>query len=155
MNRSSRFFYALEKRRGAKKQVTCLLAEDGTPLTDPVEMQAVLALLPKKEDLRDLRNWRPVLLLSTDYKVVAKGILLRLGSMPATWSTQTYNVLGRSILDNMYLELMGLELLELELRLVLSAYADDVLLVVQDPGDLAWVEACQAIYSAASSTRVN
>ncbi|CAM2106424.1 unnamed protein product [Caretta caretta] len=38
MDHSSRFFYALEKRRGAKKHVTCLLAEDGTPLTDPVEM---------------------------------------------------------------------------------------------------------------------
>ncbi|CAM2112988.1 unnamed protein product [Caretta caretta] len=49
----------------------------------------------------------------------------------------------------------GLVLREPELRLVLSAYADDVLLVVQDPGDLAGVEACQAIYSAASSTRVN
>ncbi|CAM2105904.1 unnamed protein product [Caretta caretta] len=34
----SRFFYALEKMRGAKKHVTCLLAEDGTPLTDPEEM---------------------------------------------------------------------------------------------------------------------
>ncbi|CAM5109511.1 unnamed protein product [Eretmochelys imbricata] len=44
---------------------------------------------------------------------------------------------------------------EPELRLVLSAYADDVLLVVQDPGDVARVEACQAIYLAASSTRVN
>ncbi|CAM2111646.1 unnamed protein product [Caretta caretta] len=50
---------------------------------------------------------------------------------------------------------MGLVLRELELRLVLSAYADDVLLVVQDPGDLAQVEACQTIYSAASSARVN
>ncbi|CAM2111939.1 unnamed protein product [Caretta caretta] len=49
----------------------------------------------------------------------------------------------------------GLVLRELELRLVLSAYTDDVLLVVQDPGDLARVEACQAIYSAASSARVN
>ncbi|CAM2114309.1 unnamed protein product [Caretta caretta] len=49
----------------------------------------------------------------------------------------------------------GLVLREPELRLVLSAYADDVLLVVQDPGDLARVEACQAIYSAASSTQVN
>ncbi|CAM2096351.1 unnamed protein product [Caretta caretta] len=38
MNRSSRFFYALEKKMGDKKHVTCLLAEDGTPLTDPVEM---------------------------------------------------------------------------------------------------------------------
>ncbi|CAM5165619.1 unnamed protein product [Eretmochelys imbricata] len=38
MDRSSRFFYALEKTRGAKKHVTCLLVEDGTPLTDPEEM---------------------------------------------------------------------------------------------------------------------
>ncbi|CAM2094950.1 unnamed protein product [Caretta caretta] len=51
--------------------------------------------------------------------------------------------------------LMGLVLREPELRLVLSVYADDVLLVVQDPGDLARVEACQAIYLAASSARVN
>ncbi|CAM4719095.1 unnamed protein product [Lepidochelys kempii] len=38
MDRGSRFFYALEKTRGAKKHVTCLLAEDGTPLTNPEEM---------------------------------------------------------------------------------------------------------------------
>ncbi|CAM2098394.1 unnamed protein product [Caretta caretta] len=38
MDRGSRFFYALEKTRGAKKHITCLLAEDGTPLTDPEEM---------------------------------------------------------------------------------------------------------------------
>ncbi|CAM2096337.1 unnamed protein product [Caretta caretta] len=40
MDRSSHFFYALEKTKGAKKHVTCLLAEDGTPLTDPVEICA-------------------------------------------------------------------------------------------------------------------
>ncbi|CAM2100831.1 unnamed protein product [Caretta caretta] len=51
--------------------------------------------------------------------------------------------------------LTGLVLREPELRLVLSAYADDGLPVVQDPGDLVRVEACQAIYSAASSTWVN
>ncbi|CAM4538499.1 unnamed protein product [Lepidochelys olivacea] len=38
MDRSSRFFYALEKMTGAKKHVTCLLAEDGTPLMEPAEM---------------------------------------------------------------------------------------------------------------------
>ncbi|CAM2095775.1 unnamed protein product [Caretta caretta] len=38
MDRGSCFFYALEKKRGAKKHVTCLLAEDGTPLTDLAEM---------------------------------------------------------------------------------------------------------------------
>ncbi|CAM4519247.1 unnamed protein product [Lepidochelys kempii] len=32
MDSGSRCFYALEKTRGAKKHVTCLLAEDGTPL---------------------------------------------------------------------------------------------------------------------------
>ncbi|CAM2117785.1 unnamed protein product [Caretta caretta] len=50
---------------------------------------------------------------------------------------------------------MGLALREPELQLVLSAYADDVLLVVQDPDDLMWVEVCQAVYSAASSAWVN
>ncbi|CAM4723223.1 unnamed protein product [Lepidochelys kempii] len=38
MDHGSHSFYALEKMRGAKKHVTCLLAEDGTSLTDPVEM---------------------------------------------------------------------------------------------------------------------
>ncbi|CAM5076326.1 unnamed protein product [Natator depressus] len=221
--------------------------------------RAVLALLPKKGDLHDLRNWRPVSLLSTDYKIVAKAISLRLGSVMADMihPDQTYTVPGRSIFDNLFLvrdllelgrrdglsfallsldqekafdrvdhgyllstlqafgfgpqfvsflrvlyasaeclvrlnwtltepvsfrrgvrqgcplsgqlyavaiepflcllrrRLTELVLREPELRLVLSAYADDVLLVVQDPGDLARVEACQAIYSAASSARVN
>ncbi|CAM2104885.1 unnamed protein product [Caretta caretta] len=310
MDRGSCFFYALEKRRRAKKHVTCLLAEDGTLLTDPVEMcgrarafytslfspdptnpnacrvlweelpmvsagdqdrlelplalaefsealrrmptnkspgmdgltmefycvfwdvlgpdlvtvwakslqsgvlplscrRAVLALLPKKGDLRNLQNWCPVSLLSTDYKVVAKAISLRLGSVLAdvVHPDQTYTVPGRSIFDNLYLvwdllELgcrdgLSFALLSLdqekvfnrvdygyllstlrafgfgtqfvgflralyasaeclpELQLVLSAYTDDVLLVVQDLGDLVWVEACQSIYSAVCSTQVN
>ncbi|CAM2107092.1 unnamed protein product [Caretta caretta] len=221
--------------------------------------RTVLALLPKKGDLRDLRNWRPVSLLSTDYKIVAKAILLRLGSVlvDVIHPDQTYTVLDRSIFDNLFMvldllelgrrdslsftllsldqekafdrvdhgyllttlwafgfgpqfvgflrvlyasaeclvklnwtltepvsfrrgvwqgcplsdqlyalaiepflcllrrRLTGLVLREPELRLVLSAYADDMLLVIQDPSDLARVEACQAIYSAAFSSRVN
>ncbi|CAM2118509.1 unnamed protein product [Caretta caretta] len=42
-------------------------------------------------------------------------------------------------------------LMGLVLWLVLLVYTDDVLLVVQDPGDLACVEACQVVYLAASS----
>ncbi|CAM4389806.1 unnamed protein product [Lepidochelys kempii] len=206
MDRGSRFFYALEKTRGAKKQGTCLLAEDGAPFTDPVEMcgrardfytslfspdltnpgacrvlweelptvsmgdrdrlelpltlaefsealcrmptnkspgmdgltvefyrafweilgpdlatvwaeslqgrvlplscrRAVLALLPKKGDLRDLQNWCPVSFLSTDYKIVAKAISLRLGSVmvDVIHPDQTYTVPGRSIFDNLFL----------------------------------------------------
>ncbi|CAM2102600.1 unnamed protein product [Caretta caretta] len=41
---------------------------------------------------------------------------------------------------------MGFMLHKLELRVVLSAYASNELLTVQDPGDLVQVEACQAIY---------
>ncbi|CAM2105792.1 unnamed protein product [Caretta caretta] len=77
MDRGSHFFYALEKKRGAKKHVTCLLAEDGTPLTDPE---------------------------ITDYKVVAKAILLWLGSVLAdvVHPDQTYTVPGHTIFDNLY-----------------------------------------------------
>ncbi|CAM2098322.1 unnamed protein product [Caretta caretta] len=70
-------------------------------------------------------------------------------------SGQLYALAIKPFLGILHRRLTGLVLRELELQLVLSAYADDVLLVVQDPGDLAWVEACQAIYSAASSPRVN
>ncbi|CAM2100587.1 unnamed protein product [Caretta caretta] len=187
--------------------------------------RAVLALLPKKGDFRDLRNWRPVSFLSTDYKIVLKAISLRLVSVLAdvihpdlhhqekafdrvdhgyllstlrafgfrpqfvgflqvlyasaeclvklnwtltepvnfrrgVWqgcllSGQLYTLAIELFLCLLRRRLTGLVLREPELRLVLSAYADDVLLVVQDPGDLARVEACQAIYSAASSSRVN
>ncbi|CAM2103763.1 unnamed protein product [Caretta caretta] len=115
--------------------------------------RAVLTLMPKKEDLRNLQNWHPILLLSTDYKVMAKASSLRLGSVLAdvVHPDQTYTIPGRTILDN--LRLTGLVLPEL--RLVLLAHADDMLLVVRDPGDLARVEAFQAIYSAASSAWVN
>ncbi|CAM2100818.1 unnamed protein product [Caretta caretta] len=164
-------------------------------------------LSTQKGDLRDLRNWRPVSLLSTDYKVVAKAISLRRGSVLADviHPDETYTVPGCTIFDNLYLvrdllelecrddlsfallsldqekafdrvdhgyllstlqafgfgpqfvgrRLTGLALREPELRLILSAYADDILLMVRNPGDLARVEACQAVYSAASSARVN
>ncbi|CAM2113673.1 unnamed protein product [Caretta caretta] len=316
----SHFFCALEKSGGGgKKHITCLLAEDGTPLTDPVEMcrrartfyaglfsldptdpnacivlwdglptvstgdrdplelpltlaefsealcrmptnkslgmvgltvefyrmiwdvlcpdlvtiwaeslqsgvlllscrRAVLALLLKKGDLCNLQNWRPVSLLSTDYKVIAKAILLWLGSVlvDVVHPELTYTIPGRTIFDNVYRSgiswslsvgmvlfayaeclvrlnwsltepvsfgqgvrqecplsgqlyslaiepflcllcrrLTGLVLQEPELQLVLSAYANDLLLLVQDPGDLVWVEACQAVYSAAFSAQVN
>ncbi|CAM2117763.1 unnamed protein product [Caretta caretta] len=213
MDRGSRFFYALEKMRGAKKHVTCLMAEDSTPLTEPAEMcrrarafyaslfsldptdtnacrvlweelptvsvsdrhrlelpltlaefsealrcmptnkspgmdgltvefyrvfwdilgpdlvtvwseslqsgvlplscrQAVFALLLKKGDLRDLRNWRSVSLLNTDYKIIVKAISLWLGSVLVDMihPDQTYTVPDRSIFDNLFLVQDFLEL---------------------------------------------
>ncbi|CAM2097114.1 unnamed protein product [Caretta caretta] len=120
-----------------------------------------------------------------DYKVIAKAISLQLGSMLADMihPDQAYAVLGHTIFDNLQLQvrstagcplsgqlyalviepflcllhrrLTGLVLWEPELQLVLSTYTDDVLLVVQDPGDLVRVEACQAVYLAASSAWVS
>ncbi|CAM2105254.1 unnamed protein product [Caretta caretta] len=68
-------------------------------------MRAVLTLLPKKGDLRNLQNWCPISLLSTDYKVVVKAISLWLGSMLADVGhpDQTYTVPGCTIFDNLYL----------------------------------------------------
>ncbi|CAM2119791.1 unnamed protein product [Caretta caretta] len=67
--------------------------------------RAVLALLPNKGDLCDLWNWRPISLLSTDYKVIAKAISLWLGSMLAdvVYPDQTCMVQDRTIFDNLYL----------------------------------------------------
>ncbi|CAM2098769.1 unnamed protein product [Caretta caretta] len=70
-------------------------------------------------------------------------------------SGQLYALVIELFLCLLCRRLTGLVLREPELQLVLSAYADDMLLVIQDPGDLARVEACQAIYSAASSAQVN
>ncbi|CAM2114281.1 unnamed protein product [Caretta caretta] len=175
-----RFFYALEKMRGAKKHVTCLLAEDGTPLTDPEEicgrardfytslfspdptdpgacgvlweelptvsvgdrdrLELPLTLAEFSEALHrmptnkspgmdgltvefyrafwdilspdlvtvwaeSLQSGVLPLSCSTDYKIVAKAILLRLGSVMADviHPDQTYTVPGRSIFDNLFL----------------------------------------------------
>ncbi|CAM4623725.1 unnamed protein product [Caretta caretta] len=68
-------------------------------------------------------------------------------------SGQLYTLAIEPFLCVLCERLMGLALRELEVRLVLATYAD-VLLVVQDPDNLVWMEACQAVCSAASSTRV-
>ncbi|CAM2118930.1 unnamed protein product [Caretta caretta] len=281
MDHGSRFFYALEKMRGAKKHVTCLLAEDGTPLTAPVEMcgrarafyaslfsldptdpgacrvlweelptvsvsdqdqlELPLTLAEFSEALRRMpTNKSPgmdgltvefyrvfwdilgldlvtvwaeslqsrVLPLSCRRAVLATaeeggpprftklasrlapqhGLQNRSESNLAVarvlyasteclvklnWTLTELVSFGQGVqqgcplsgqLDTPAIEpflcllhrrLTGLVLWEPELQLVLSVYADDVLLVVQDSGDLAQVQACQTIYSAASSARVN
>ncbi|KAI4890612.1 hypothetical protein NFI96_004370 [Prochilodus magdalenae] len=67
--------------------------------------RAVLTLLPKKGDLTDLKNWRPVSLLCTDYKLLSKSLAARLGKVmgQVIHLDQTYCVPGRSIFDNIHL----------------------------------------------------
>ena len=40
--------------------------------------RAVLILLPKRGDLQDRKNWRPVSLICTDYKLLSKVLANRL-----------------------------------------------------------------------------
>ncbi|XP_023284603.1 receptor-type tyrosine-protein phosphatase F-like [Seriola lalandi dorsalis] len=67
--------------------------------------RAVLTLLPKKGDLQDIKNWRPVSLLCTDYKLLSKVLAVRLRKVMehVIHVDQTYCVPGRLISDNITL----------------------------------------------------
>ncbi|KAK1892784.1 putative 149 kDa protein [Dissostichus eleginoides] len=67
--------------------------------------RAVLTLLLKKGDLQEIKNWRPVSLLCTDYKLLSGALSSRLRKVmdQVVDRTQTYCVPGRSIVDNVSL----------------------------------------------------
>ena len=67
--------------------------------------RAVLTLLPKKGNLQDIKNWRPVSLLCVDYKLLSKALASRLGKAmeQVIHRDQTYCVPGRSMVDNVHL----------------------------------------------------
>ena len=67
--------------------------------------RAVLTLVPKKGDLTDLKQWRPLSLLCIDSRIFSKTLATRLGKVMAeiTHVDQTYCVPGRSIFDNIFL----------------------------------------------------
>lgn len=67
--------------------------------------RAVLTLLPKKGDLTDLKNWRPVALLCTDYKVLSRALSNRLKPYMGLLlhMDQTYCIQDRTIMDNLFL----------------------------------------------------
>ena len=64
-----------------------------------------MRLIYKRRDRADLKNWRPVSSLCTDYKIFAKVLARRLGSVmtEVVHSDQTCSVPGRSILTNCFL----------------------------------------------------
>ena len=73
-------------------------------LTD-TQRESLLRLIHKKDDRRLPKNWRPISLLNTDYKLASKVITERLKSVIATivHSDQTCGVPGRSIFSNLQL----------------------------------------------------
>ncbi len=64
--------------------------------------RAVITLLPKKGDLNEIGNWRPVSLLCNDYKLLSKALAIRLGKAMehVIHPDQSYCVPGRRISDN-------------------------------------------------------
>eukprot|EP00250_Pteridium_aquilinum_P022375 c25362_g1_i1 orf=3-2321(-) len=67
--------------------------------------EGLIHLIPKEGGDRDeIRHWRPITLLGTAYKILAKTISLRLQPFLDTTihATQTGFVRGRSILDNIF-----------------------------------------------------
>ncbi|KAJ7995658.1 hypothetical protein DPEC_G00246860 [Dallia pectoralis] len=67
--------------------------------------QSTITLIPKKGDLKDLRNWRPINLLSVDYKIMTKALIKRFQShLPTVIAAdQTCSIPERSINDNLLL----------------------------------------------------
>lgn len=67
--------------------------------------RAVLSLLPKKGDLGLLKNWRPVSLLCTDYKILSKCLSNRLKHFMDSiiHFNQAYCIPDRTIMDNLFL----------------------------------------------------
>lgn len=67
--------------------------------------RAVITLLPKKGDLRNIKNWRPVSLLCSDIKILSKALAFRLREVigGVIHIDQTYCVPNRSIFDNIHL----------------------------------------------------
>ena len=67
--------------------------------------EGMIFLIPKEGGNRDeLRHWRPITILNSAYKILAKALSLRLQPMLENiiHATQTGFVLGRSILDNVF-----------------------------------------------------
>uniref|UniRef100_A0A3B3HMN0 Reverse transcriptase domain-containing protein n=1 Tax=Oryzias latipes TaxID=8090 RepID=A0A3B3HMN0_ORYLA len=77
--------------------------------------RAVVALLPKKGNLQEIKNWRPVSLLCVDYKILSRTFSNRLRDAmeQIIHRDQTYCVRGRLMVDNVFLIRDVLEVSEL------------------------------------------
>ena len=74
-------------------------------LLSPSQRRAYITLLHKDGDKKDLKNWRPISLLCTDYKIIAKMIATRITKVLSSviHEDQTCSVPGRSLHSNLLL----------------------------------------------------
>ena len=68
--------------------------------------RAIITMIFKKEDPEELKNWRPILLLTADYKIIAKVLANRLKNVMKSLihPDQACSVPGRSSEDNATLQ---------------------------------------------------
>ena len=68
-------------------------------------MEGEMAVLYKKKDPRDIRNYRPITLLNVDYKIFSSILASRIASMLDDVISPCQNgfVQGRQIYDNTFL----------------------------------------------------
>ena len=69
------------------------------------QRKSIISLLFKDGDEKDIRNWRPVSLLCTDYKIIAKAMANRLKNVLGlvVHEDQTCAIPNRTIFSNLYL----------------------------------------------------
>ena len=66
---------------------------------------SITRLVHKKDDKRNLKNWRPISLLNVDYKICSKAVSIRLANVLGSIvdSDQTCSIPGRTIFSNLAL----------------------------------------------------
>ena len=71
----------------------------------PTQRSAVITLIPKKDNLHKIENWRPISLLCADYKIITKTIANRLKPILKFLinDDQTCSVQNRNIHSNIFL----------------------------------------------------
>ena len=81
----------------------------------PSMRSSITCLLYKKDDKRNLKNWRPISLLNIDYKICSKALSYRLSKVLPVLihEDQTCSVPGQSIFDNLKLLLDTLDYVNL------------------------------------------